>query len=328
MTPPFSTNLYRLQYWQGQVLRSRDLSDQPSYGALLQAWHNRAMHEAYGIVFGLEALLSGAEVTVQTGLAYNAYGQELLLVSERVLALPEEIPAGGLYLVIGQPESTGGDSCPPPWDVGGGKVILSLQMYQQMDTRRVIPLAHLRADRTLDPVFTPPRARPDARPQRFYSGTLRGATPWRLWELPDTSKDTIPMRKLYRERRERFLGIQVNVDARPAGFTETPCYFAWLSGSLYTPELPERVSQYFGSGSRSPFQRIISGVLLLQLLAMRFGHITDPTPNGFTFRLWLPQAAKYIPSRAIFSYILVLAQQGGLTLNWLGVQMNQAIGGL
>ena len=44
----------RLRYWQGQMLRSRDLNDQLALDMEMRSWHNRAIHEAFGIVKGLD----------------------------------------------------------------------------------------------------------------------------------------------------------------------------------------------------------------------------------------------------------------------------------
>src|SRR5262249_23851380 len=54
---PEQRDLERLRYWQGQMLRSRDFRDQAAQQAELRWWHNRALHNAYGVVAGLGVTL-------------------------------------------------------------------------------------------------------------------------------------------------------------------------------------------------------------------------------------------------------------------------------
>src|SRR5439155_6053236 len=42
-------NLERVRYWQGQMLRSRDFNDIHATEEQRRWWHNRALHDAYGI---------------------------------------------------------------------------------------------------------------------------------------------------------------------------------------------------------------------------------------------------------------------------------------
>src|ERR1035438_517824 len=46
--------LERLRYWQGQMLRSRDFRDDGAIEAQRRWWHNRALHAAFGINYGLQ----------------------------------------------------------------------------------------------------------------------------------------------------------------------------------------------------------------------------------------------------------------------------------
>jgi hypothetical protein len=63
--------LQRLRYWQGQMLRSRDLRDQVATEAQLRWWHNRALHNVFGVASGFEvtrkvkAELNGQIVVVE-----------------------------------------------------------------------------------------------------------------------------------------------------------------------------------------------------------------------------------------------------------------------
>src|SRR6266571_1601325 len=50
--PVAASDLERLRYWQGQMLRGRDFRDQLAIAAQLRWWHNRAIHHAFGIAYG------------------------------------------------------------------------------------------------------------------------------------------------------------------------------------------------------------------------------------------------------------------------------------
>ena len=41
--------LERVRYWQGQMLRSRDFNDMHAVEEQRRWWHNRALHNAYGV---------------------------------------------------------------------------------------------------------------------------------------------------------------------------------------------------------------------------------------------------------------------------------------
>jgi hypothetical protein len=44
--------LERVRYWQGQMLRSADFRAQSADTAQHRWWHNRALHNAYGVYRG------------------------------------------------------------------------------------------------------------------------------------------------------------------------------------------------------------------------------------------------------------------------------------
>src|SRR3954471_19723641 len=88
---PRPMTLQRQIYRQGQLLRSADLSDGLADGAQLRWWHNRALHTAFGVAAGLVATINGAgtRVRIGPGLAYDAFGRELLLWEPATLAIPQ-----------------------------------------------------------------------------------------------------------------------------------------------------------------------------------------------------------------------------------------------
>src|ERR1700682_1873707 len=86
-----SRKLFRQQYFPGQTLRSFDFRDQRRVEGQLRAWHNRAFHNVYGIA---KNILDGLAVEtvviapgiksalVHSGLAYDCFGRELLLLNQ------------------------------------------------------------------------------------------------------------------------------------------------------------------------------------------------------------------------------------------------------
>ncbi|MGW0809105.1 hypothetical protein [Nonomuraea sp. NPDC002799] len=278
MTPLTPVDPQRLVHVQGERLARRDFDDQGRLDDQVRWWHNRALHHAYGVVRGLTVTIEAGGATVQPGLAYDCHGRELILHSRRTVALPGEEPS---YLVLTHtggepalrwvprrlfaaadgvplhehkhdatplypneqnatpPHANGQDTAPPH---ANGQDTAPPHANEQ-------DAAPLDADEQ-GSTFTPPRARPQARPLIGHGATVTGQTPW----LRLTRK---------RHCSVRAFGIEVAVDTSAAGFTGTPCYFAQLTGSLVTPAEPDR-----------PF--------------VPLGHIAQATKDGFRYRLLMP----------------------------------------
>src|SRR6266849_730658 len=86
-----SRDVFRHQYFPGQTLRSFDFQDQRRIEGQLRAWHNRALHNVYGIakhfldgltVETVQIAFGVGGVRVSRGLAYDCYGRELLLLNQ------------------------------------------------------------------------------------------------------------------------------------------------------------------------------------------------------------------------------------------------------
>src|SRR5215213_264257 len=84
--------MQRLRFWQGQRLLSRDFRDQTTYEAQLRSWHNRALHNAFGVSYGYAVTLNNGRIQIDCGVAYDCFGRELILQSPREISLP---PAPG-----------------------------------------------------------------------------------------------------------------------------------------------------------------------------------------------------------------------------------------
>jgi hypothetical protein len=95
-------------------------------------------------------------------------------------------------------------------------------------------------------------------------------------------------------------GIQVKVRTNEAGFTRTPCYFAWVQR---VPPLPLQPASVIAP----------------------LGHIGDESINSFTFRLLLPQIA-VLPGTANSQFSRVnrtfnaLSAKQKLYVSWMAIE--------
>jgi len=138
---------------------------------------------------------------------------------------------------------------------------------------------------------TPARAL--TRPRVASGMTVAGDTPWEPW---------IESLALRREKvSSTTIGMQVTIDTSAAGFTETPCYFAWLEGKLWD------------RGN-------------LAFFPVPLTHIDNPSINRFRFRLWMPPIALALGSRLrranvnVDAEFINYAREHGLGVCWIGIQ--------
>lgn len=283
--------LQRLRYTPGQDLLSRDFRDQAAFDEQLRWWHNRALHGAFGVRYGLTVrLVSGAsELTVEIdgGLAYDCFGRELILPAPRSLQVPtgpREIEPRVLVIRYrgdgGSPSSheLAGVCCGGTAPRGADLAWLPARRLRPADG---VPLARVVYDRgepSPDMEFHPPVARPLARPRLGRGGTVAGGTEWEIWDLG--------------AKQGVVLGLQVSINTQAAGFTEPPCYFAWLQGGIESR--PDADGRRF----------------LLPL----YSHIAAESLTGFSFRVLT------FGTRDIRNPILSSARRQ-LTVCWLGIQM-------
>lgn len=231
-----SRELERVRYWQGQTLRSGDFRQQLATDAQLRAWHNRSLHSAYGVTLGLEASAvpptgSVTGVKIQPGAAYDCFGRALILASERVIALPTVTgnnPAPAILFVryhetheVKSRRDTQGACI----TCGPGASAETLDFVWRPDALGAlpegVPLARITYDGSqpvFDSSFAPPNPRPLAKPYLASGSTIPGSTAWQHWRVGTTGN-------------EFPIGLQTIVDTSSAGFTQTPCYFAWLEGT-------------------------------------------------------------------------------------------------
>ena len=267
MSTPYRRDLERLQYWQGQTLRSRDARDQGRFDALRRQLHNRALHATSGIAFGLRVQRTAADprrIEVACGLAYDTRGRELILQRARTMPLPDK--TSWLLLRL-RATARDGASCCVPTDPGcmpdgtrllEGEAELVWIAISPLDAPDAAVLA--RFDGTqLDAGFMPAQARPLAKPRLARGETVKGDTPWEPWTVEQVDGQGGIVSKV--------VGVQTHIDTSASGFTQTPRYVASVQAQAWNLAKAEFAPAFFAQ-------------------------VADPAADGFTFRLLMTEIAR------------------------------------
>ncbi|HUS09298.1 MAG TPA: hypothetical protein VMZ30_02440 [Pyrinomonadaceae bacterium] len=288
-----SRELQRLRYWQGQTIRSQDFRDQVRIERQLRAWHNRALHNVYGVA---KKLLDGLRVeptvngvVVHSGLAYDLFGRELLLGSQVSILFGDQREP--MFLVLRSKESCGCDQASTTAAnclgtkqsliaTNNDLIWLPVKGFSFGDG---VPIARTLLTGnvvSIDADFISPSVRPLARPKIGVGATIPGATTWEIWDL-----------KLFDNQAR--LSIQVKIDTSSAGFATVPQYFAALQGPL------SQVDQN-----------------ALSVICLHFDHIDQLRPDSFVFR-FLILLIKFTPGRLEVQKYL---QQQKAYVSWIGIE--------
>jgi hypothetical protein len=275
--PP--TEMERFSFWDGQMLRANDLNRLGTVADARRWWHNRALHNAYGIACGLEVVSVRADrkkrskvtgLRLLSGIAYDAFGRMLYVPLDRDLPFPSGVPdaveACLLVIRFRSTASSAGICSPVPRCCGGERtgagegIELTWVEESRVAWSQSVPLARVtftaaHREPRLDAAFVAPRLRAARRPHIVADTTVPGATQWAAG--PSELIHAVPD-----ERSVIWFPIDVVVDTTSAGFSATPAYLAELSG----PRVDLSQLQFF---------RPLSP------------HIVDETPQRFTFRFWL-----------------------------------------
>jgi hypothetical protein len=291
-----SRELERLRYQQGQTIRSQDFRDQGRIERQLLAWHNRALHNVYGvakeILEGLSTESIGDHVIVHTGLAYDCFGRELLLCSQRSIPFGEQ--SEPMFLVLRRKESCGCEQAP----TAAGNCFGRKQSLIATNTELIwlpvrgfsfgdgVPIARTLSGSvvTLDRDYVSPAARPLSRPRIGTGTTIPGATTWEVWDLKSLGGSPL-------------FSIQVRIDTSSAGFTTVPQYFATLQGPL---------SQTNSSG--------------IKVICLHFDHLDLLKTDSFVFR-FLILVINLKPFK-IESQVQKYLQEQKAYVGWLGIERN------
>lgn len=312
---PGGPDLERLRFWRGQHLKARDLNGLGAGEDERQWWHNRAVHDAYGVVAGLRLEASRATeagVWVQAGLAYDVYGRELAILDPTVAPPPgnagddpDEVWALLLrYRGVGD----GASRCERGVAFGAQRSELIWRRSRRVSVQDGVVLTRgcWTEERVFieDDRFQNLPARPLARPRLGHGTTPPGATLWQPWAEPPWLPGASSTRRLVPTAR----GIEVTINTSAAGFTQIPCYFAWLQGGIW--QLSHRLA-----------------------LTAPLPRISAEARDGFTFSLWDPAASGLAPTnpagadpdKAALLRFLALARQR-LYVCWLGIEPARPVG--
>jgi hypothetical protein len=299
MPTPDRRELQRLRYWQGQMLRSQDFRDQLAIEAQLRWWHNRALHNAFGIASGFRVTLTDRSVVIHPGVAYDAFGHELIHTHERAEFIPSATEPMTLLARYQETSSFPRKSHVAGVCVPGTRSLLEEQPQftwkssAAVEVRDGVPLARVRFDNgtpALDADFAAQLARPLARPYIARGATIPGATAVEEWS-PSSNR-------VSEASESRTVGLQVTVDTSAAGFTEMPHYFAWLQGDLW---------------------RLNAKVAAVGLLF--HSHLDELSSQGFTYRFIIRiigpgRRGNIHPIQDVRAFL----RERGFFVCWLGIQ--------
>ena len=248
----------RLHYWQGQSLRSRDARSETAASEHLRWWHTRALHRAFGIASGLETEVTGSEVKVNPGLAFDGSGRELLLLAPVSISMPDEESRSEAMLTISSHAGAAEDGCSCNSEVAAASPSLAWESGAEIDLCRSVPLARWRKSSSgrVEPFRR--YARRLARPRIAAASTVPGGTRWTTWSAGG-----------------QVVGFQTVVDTSAAGFTRTPCYFAGLEVAAASRVRQARTAEELASAA--------------WLFLLGFTHVTDASAREFRIRTVVPR---------------------------------------
>lgn len=326
-------DLHRLHYWQGQRLKSQDVHDQAAIDDEYRWWHNRAMHDAYGVSIGLtvtpisEAALTIRQMCVTKGLAYDCFGRELLLKQDEAFDLPQNLKEDWTLLIRYREEAEfprynhAADLCLPS-DHNSQLVVLVWKLTDNVTLVDGVPLARLKPQTAgaakaindievtvnKDTLLLSPAsvlARGLSRPLIASGTTIAGRTPWQPW--------SVPFSFLRGVTQNLNLGVQVKVDTSAVGFIHTPLYFAWLQSAR-----PDEPFPLFVSINQIADSTVNSFVFRLATLAAPFAAPQGSILDG---RMFTPNL-----SDAFMKKFMAAASEFELFVSWIGIQCDSAEG--
>jgi hypothetical protein len=318
--------LERVQYWQGQMLRASDFLNLQAVEAQRRWWHNRAVHNAYGVAEGLKSLLNSAlseatGIIVSPGVAYDISGRELILERQQYVAFPANLPLDQIVTMSllmrykpparrMRPDEISEICFNSPGSVVAGTAEFVWRAGDRVDPAEGVSIVEARFGKGhllgRNPSFIQPAPVPVARPLLAAGATVPGSTIWTSWTVvfaEGQGESSGPV----------TMGVQTWIDTSAAGFTQIPCYFAQLEGALWNPQAGQFVPALFQS-------------------------VVGESITGFMFRIWLQPVYRddieelapeertfdwgYITDPYLFG---VFAQQQKLYVSWIGCQKRASI---
>jgi len=308
MLPLEKRNLERVRYWQGQKLRSRDFNRLHASEDQRRWWHNRALHNAYGVHEGFSVTYesSAGTIEVDAGLAYDDGGRELILEENQVVHIPDVRTDQSLVLLVRYREQICGAEVP---DQGAVVCTGSAPQFVEFVWRRKEPcrsadgvvLAEVQFSKKTRRFIevTPHVVEPLSQPLLASGATVPGNTAWEPW-----------VSGLDRGEFPRVIGVQTTIDTSAAGFRDQQCYFAWLQGPVWSPQTH-------------------------QIAPALYPSIAEEALTSFVFRLAFP-AEQFAVARSLAIHVQgpslvtpqefpLFARRQKLYVNWIGCQPNASV---
>ncbi len=294
--------LERLRYRHGQTIRGLDFRDQRRIEDQLRAWHNRALHNVFGvakkILGGLKATFKQGYFLVESGMAYDCFGRPLLRCEETNVPFGQQTEP--MYLVIRQKRDGGGcqsvdapASCfPQHHSLIAEDTELVWLPKKNFSFRDGVPIARTTIVSGVihnDETFIAPAARALARPRISSGTTIPGAT---TWEVSDLSNTGMP----------ELTEVRVRIDTSSAGFASIPEYFAFLQGPLTTIESPRKIG----------------------ILCLHFDHVERMRADGFVFSFFI--LVFKIDTSELTKQIQKFLNQQKAYVSWIGFERNPGDG--
>ncbi|HET9345454.1 MAG TPA: hypothetical protein VFO05_07115 [Candidatus Limnocylindrales bacterium] len=227
-------DLDRIGHYAGERLLSDDLQGDAAFESRMRGMHVRALHDTWGVALGFELYVEdNAVLTVGPGLAYDAWGREIVLTKETELTVPDELARDATKVWIVDlvcSYATTSDLRA----AGAGR--------EECDGRRIVDHARFRWS-IVAPWFGQPvasdiqlgREIPLGRfvqwQKSLYATDLLERRNARPLLRPHVGAGTVDGAGLEWKPSVMTFGITAEVDTSAAGFSGVPMYFARLEDS-------------------------------------------------------------------------------------------------
>jgi len=313
---PENRELGRVAYWEGQMLHAEDFLDIQRIEDQKRWWHNRAMHNAYGVYQGFQAMkvfdtLNQPAIQVTPGIAYDCFGRELVLECLATISIPQKPqPQGDMRTLLVRYKKPASRKQTDPvaavcrfcdGRISGGNIEFVWLDGPRSSPDEGVPLGAIIFSGRFIPLLTAPRRRPLSRAHLATGSTVPGGTSWQHWEFTFASQAFAVEAFVPRAAQAFEIGVQTTIDTSSAGFTEVPQYFAWLEGSIWDPQTTQLVPAVLPSLANEA----------LDSFTFRLALYPFPPPGG-------PQTPVLIQNPDDFADF---ALRQRLYVSWVGCQM-------
>jgi hypothetical protein len=273
----------RVRYFEGALLRARDLRDDAAYESWMRGMHVRFVHDTWGVALGFELVLSydRDRLEVGPGLAYDCAGREILSPASVIMAAPRAPSTSGAsawWFDLAVRYDGLCDLAPglSPFGCGTGELLARTErpwwtwafagdaggdsaeqppLAPGMRVGEDVPLARFRVG--ADGTF----GLPDLAVRRSARPTRRPHVAGGRFSRPDPIAGTVGM-------------WSVSVDTAAAGFRTMPLYFARLEAHPFAP------SSGFADGLTAA--GLASWLAHPEWVLGPFVSVADASPAGFT----------------------------------------------